>query len=134
MFDLPYDTHRYFVQPVSNQPHVRNLLLQRFFGFLSQIEKSPKLLPKALLKVVRNDVRSTTGSNLRNILLLTDKSNVDDLKINDVKTLIYSPVKNENLWKIDIVRELIDVKAGQKHVEDFSEEELQNILEYICSN
>ena len=61
MYDLPYATHRFFVESVSGQIHLKNILMKRLLGFLSQIEKLTKKLPLKLLKVVKHDARSTTG-------------------------------------------------------------------------
>ena len=91
-------------------------------------------MPKALLKVVKNDARSTTGSNLRNILLLTDKLRVDEVTTKDVDKLVYAEAKPEDRWKFGLVQEVIDVKAGQKKIENFPDDELQEILENICTN
>ena len=64
--------------------------MKRFLSFLSQVNKSTKLLPKLLLNLVNNDARSTTGSNLRNIRLLTGKDRVEDLKESDVARYEYT--------------------------------------------
>ena len=134
MFDLPYGTHRFFVEPVSGKNHLRSILLKRFLGFLKQIEKSPKVLPRILLNVVKHDASSTTGSNLRNILLLTDKAQVDELTTEDIDDLVYAEAKPEDKWKVALVQEIIDVKSGQSNIENFSDEELQEILENICTD
>ena len=78
MFDLPIQTHRYIIEPISQTKHLKNVLMERFLSFLMQIEKSTKKVPKQLLAFTKNDVRSTTMSNVGNILLLTDKSNIDE--------------------------------------------------------
>ena len=125
MFDLPFATHRYFVEPVSEKTHLRNILLKRFLGFLIQIEKSPKILPRKLLQVVKYDASSTTGSNLRNILLLTDKYRVDEVTTQDIDNLVYAEAKPEDEWRVSLVQEIIDVKAGQSNIENLSVEKLQ---------
>ena len=132
MFDLSFRTHRYFVQPVSGKVHIKNILLKRFLGFLNQVKKSPKMLPRALLRLVSHDTRSTTGSNLRNILLLTDKYKIEDITIQDIDNFCYAPARQEDLWKIDMVKELINVRDEQYEVPDFSREELDDILEHLC--
>ena len=132
MFDLSFKTHRYFVQPVSGKVHIKNILLKRFLGFLKQIKRSSKMLPAALLRLVSHDTRSTTGSNLRNILLLTDKYRIEDITVQDIDNYCYAPAKDEDLWKFDIVKELIEVRADQCVIEDFSSEELDDILEHLC--
>ena len=58
------------------------------------------------------------GSNLRNILLLTDKLMGSQLNIDKV-------VKAVDAWKASLVQEIIDVKAGQSNIENLSVEKLQ---------
>ena len=132
MFNLNYATHRYFIQPLSNKVHLKNTLMKRFLGFLSQIEKSPKKLPLRLLKLVRADSRSTTGSNLRKIMLLLDKHTIDEVKSKDIDNFEYAPVLPNNAWKINMVKELIEVRENQASIENFSTEELEEILEHLC--
>ena len=64
MHDLPLQTHRAFIEPVSKCKHLKFVLLERFLIFLDQIKKSKKSVPKHLLNFIKQDVRSTTGSNL----------------------------------------------------------------------
>ena len=73
MFGVPLNTHRYFLEPLAGIQHLKFTLRSRFLGFITQIEKSHKILPKILLQmqIIKRDCRSITGSNLRNILLLT---------------------------------------------------------------
>ena len=86
-----------------------------------------------LLNMLKHDTRSTTGSNLRNILLLTGKHKIEDLNYSDVDNYTYAPVEAEDLWKINMVREIVDVKAGQQNVDNFSEEELEEISNFLCT-
>ena len=107
MFDLPLSTHWYFVQPVTTKMHLKNLSMKRFLSFLSQFQKSSKLLPGLLLNLVKHDVRSTTGSNLRNVMLLTGKNNIEQVKKLDVADIDYAPDIQEDLWKIQMVWTLL---------------------------
>ena len=134
MFDLSYATHRYFVQPVSDKIHLKNILMKRFLGFLTQIEKSLKKLPLKLLKLVRCDTRSTTGNNLRNIMLLLGKHTINDVRPGDIDNYEYAPTSTEDEWKVVMVKELIDVRADSASIEGFSKDELDEILEHLCSN
>ena len=132
IFNLNYATHRYFIQPVSNKIHLKNILMKRFLGFLTQIEKSAKKLPLRLLQLVRADARSTTGSNLRKIMVLLGKHSIDEVKSDDIDTFEYAPVKPEDAWKIDMVKELIEVRENQASIENFTRDELEEILEHVC--
>ena len=73
MWDIPRETHRYFLEPNSKQVHIRFILMKRFLRFLEQIENSSKRAIKLLLSICRNDCNSITGKNLRNIMLLCNK-------------------------------------------------------------
>ena len=46
MFDIPLNTHRYFLEPLAGMQHLKFTLISRFLGFISQIERSHKTLPK----------------------------------------------------------------------------------------
>ena len=67
MFDIPRQTHRYFIQEISEVPHIKTILVQRYLSFISQLENCPKDLVGNLLHLIKYDINSTTGSNLKNI-------------------------------------------------------------------
>ena len=134
MYNLPYATHRYFVQSVSTKMHIKNILLRRFLGFLNQIVRSQKKLPKLLLKTIKNDSRSTTGSNLRKLMLLLGKHTLEDIKVKDIDKVEYSVVEPANQWKVEMVKDLIVVRATRLHVDNFANYEFDEILEYLCTS
>ena len=76
MFDLPLQTHRYLIEPISDMKHLKFTLMKRFLSFLNQIQNSSKNAPKQLLEYIKRDARSITGSNLRNLLLISDKDDI----------------------------------------------------------
>ena len=78
MFDLPVETHRYIIEPLSQTRHLKTVIIERFLSFIEQIETSMKNVPKQLLSFIQKDVRSTTGSNLRNILHLTKLTDIEE--------------------------------------------------------
>ena len=98
--------------------------MKRFLNFVQQIENSSKVLPKLLLQTIRNDARSTTGSNLRNILLLIRKYDF----------IQYEPILDDNKCKIDMIIKLIDVKWGEAGIENLSTAEINELLEHICTS
>jgi hypothetical protein len=71
MFDLPYETHRWLIEAVSGNQHLRKILIQRFLKFIKQIKKSSKSIVKLLFNTIKLSVRSTTGHNLRAIMIET---------------------------------------------------------------
>ena len=84
MMDLPYATHRSLIEPLTGDIHPKKVLLSRFLGFMDKISKSGKERVKMLMETSREDVRSVTGSNYRNIMLLVGKSSVADVRKEDV--------------------------------------------------
>ena len=56
MFDLPYETHRYFYEVVTATKHPTIIVKRRFVNFLSMINQSNKVAPKLLLQHVQCDV------------------------------------------------------------------------------
>ena len=93
MFNLPYSTHRNLIEPITGARHVRIVLIKRFLNFLSQVKDSKKQLPKQMLNLIKRETRSTTGNNLRRILLLTEKNNVELLVSSDAMNIKYHPIK-----------------------------------------
>ena len=45
--------------------------------------------------------------------MLTDKHKIEDITIQDIDNFCYAPARQEDLWKIDMVKELIEVRAEQ---------------------
>ena len=93
--------------------------MSRFLGFIDQIKTSQKIIPKMLLGQIKHDVRSTTGLNLRKILLQTEKLDVDSLSKDDCASLSYHPKPLEDKWKEAMVNELLEVRGNQLQVEGF---------------
>ena len=79
MFDLPWATHRYYMEPLTGQEHVRKTLVKRYLSFIQKILGSKKSALVSLLNLVKNDTRTTTGSNLRWIMLEASKVNIEEV-------------------------------------------------------
>ena len=134
MFDLPYNTHRYLVEPVSGQLHLKKILIKRFLSFIRQVNRSSKILPKQLLHFIQNDTRSITGSNIRRILLLTKRTEIDDITVEDIEDIEYAELSEENCWRVNLINEITDIKFGQLEVNGFSQEEYEEILQFACTS
>ena len=59
-------------------------------------------MPGKLFELLKNDVSCVTGSNLRNIMLLVNKDNIEDLNPTDIEEMVYCPVEEKDKWKIDV--------------------------------
>ena len=80
MLDLPYATHRYLIEPLTGEKHVKLVLISRYLGFMEKIASSEKKAVKMLMETSKKDVRSITGQNFRNIMLLVGKTTVEEVR------------------------------------------------------
>ena len=85
-----------------------------------------------LLRTIKNDTNSITGSNLRNILLETEKMSIQELSPLDCLQLEYFPLNEEENWKVGILNELIDATNEQLGISNFDVEELQTMINHLC--
>ena len=117
--------------PISESVHLKSLLIGRFISFTYKLENSNKKSVRHLYKIIKNDVRTITGSNMRNIILLLDKNDDYILSKIDYLDIKYHEVKDENVWKVNCVNELIEVLHGNLGL-DFDKQEIQTMLESLC--
>ena len=132
MFDLPWATHRYLIEPLTGLPHLRRILVRRFLSFVSMIRKSSKIAISQLLETILSDVRFTTGSNLRTIMLMAEKNTIEELEMGGVEIKYHDIVESE-VWRVDFIKEVVDLKYGDLEVQGFTREELETIQEYLCT-
>ena len=132
MWDIPYQTHRYFLEPLSNQPHVKFMLLKGFLNFREQVFKSSKSVLKSLFAICESDCRSITGKNLRKIMLLSEKDSINCLQKSDLILLKYFPVPVNAAWRMDVLEELIDARNNFCEIPGFTSEEINELIQFIC--
>ena len=87
-----------------------------------------------LMETARSDARSVTGNNHKNIMLLLGKSDVQAVKKEEVKNIEYFPIKEAESWRIDAIKEVIEVKTRTLDIDNFKLEELEEILTYLCTS
>ena len=133
MFDIPRTTHRYLVQPITEVPHIKTILIRRFLSFLHQLQNCPKQIVGNLLNLIKYDVNSTTGANLKQISILCG-INTNDLNISDANLIEYFPISDDEKWRIGILRDIIDARKSNSTIEGFTFEELDLIVDYVCTS
>ena len=134
IWDLPHPTHTRFLESLSPVPHLESVLHGRYIGFLENLAKSKKPLITMLFGSSSSNLRSVTGENLQFLLSKYSKSCLPAL-VRDkhtIKKARVSTLPAEESWKIRIIEEISLVKKS--HLElTFDEENLDEILEYICT-
>ena len=132
MNDVPFATHRFLIEPISGTPHMSRTPVRRYLTFIEKIQISKILALRHLLDIAQSDVRTTTGANLRFIMLLTEKNRIGDLKAGNVD-FEYHTINEADEWKIDFVKELIDVKNDNLNVAGMDFDEIEEISCNSCT-
>ena len=78
------------------------------------------------------DVRSVTGDNMRKIMLLVGKTRVEDVGMEDLSKLTYHKLEEQAMWKVPMIKEIINIKSDEMKVPGFQYAELDVILEHLC--
>ena len=134
MLDIPRESHKYLIEPLSKTTHIKIQLVKRFLTFLEQIKKSNKSASKFLLDSIIQDTGSTTGSNLRNILLNTDKTDVRELCPQDAFKFKYHQIPQEERWRLPFIQDIIEAKNGQMSISNMMDSDLDDILSALCTS
>ena len=87
-----------------------------------------------LMETSKEDVRSVTGRNYRNIMLLVGKTSVSKVRKEDAEKIKYFPIDKKDCWKVDTIKELINVRNGQLEIPGFEKHELDEVLNYLCTS
>ena len=97
-------THCWIVEQLSGI-HAKKLMYSRYITFIENLSSCEKAQVKALLNPVKADQRSTTGSNIRDILIDTG-IRISPIKTNKalLQSYIVYEVPQEAKWKNTIIR------------------------------
>ena len=124
---LPYAIHRYLVEPVSERRHLKWLLLSKFLAFMQKIDKSKKPILKMLKETTERDVMSPTGSNMRNIMLILKKTDIEEVTKSDVDRVKYFPISIDVEWKVELIDIILEEQEGRG-------EDSSGWLKFLCTD
>ena len=110
MLRIDRKSHRYLIEPLSETPHLRRSLLLGFNSFVKKLENSAKKAVRNVFDIVKDDCRSITGSNIRNITLeCREDPNRPFSKIN-IKKKVFFQSPEDATWQILLIKELLRVR------------------------
>ena len=95
MLRIPFNSHRYFLEPVSRSKHVIFSLYARFIKFTDKLKTCSKSLIRNLYRTARSDCRSTTGRCLRKMMMKTNNTSTDCIKVSDIRRLSYNALPDD---------------------------------------
>jgi len=133
LFGLPRQTHRYFIEQISEQIHLKTMLCSRFVSFCESMCKSRKLSIRLLFDLCKNDQRTKLCKNLSNI---ANETYVDKLSLNKslVKSNMIYANPAENAWRIPLLKDLLLIRSNPNVLEGFNYDEIDVIIDDICKN
>ena len=128
LLGLPRRTHKYLIEPLTETPHIVKSVYSRFMKFLNSIADGKKNSLKRVLATIKTDVRSTTGNNLRHLMLKTENFCEKELEIHKQP---YEAIPITETWRIQMIKELIDARSGDLST-ILTKKEIDDIAEFIC--
>ena len=125
MLNLPRTAHRYLIEPLSGTHHLQKSIRRRFLNSIDKMNAGNEFTLKRVLDVSKADTRSTTGMNLR--LMKTPSS-----KMVSINQYHYIPPKES--WRLIMAKELLHIRCYYDKSFILSYDEVNELLEDICSS
>lgn len=129
IFHLPFKCHRYFIEPLSETSHLKTKLTDRFLKFYHSLHNNAKPMIRNLKDLQENDQRSEFGANVRGICLVNNYDSIFSVEKGSVR---YNPIDNNNIWRVQIVKELLLVRQNNYLTLNFHNLEIENMLDYLA--
>ena len=132
---LPWSTHKYFMEEISQSTHLRTKLFLRFLSFVKSSSKSCKSCLSALMKRACDDQGSVTRQNLNLIEQESGCHNILDQSYLDIQNGLKPEVPEGEEWRINFLKELTDLRLNNCYLENdlFTKAKLATVIEYVCT-
>ena len=88
---------------------------------------------KNVYRVIENDCRTITGSNRRNAILECQCDSSTRIEKKDVDKLQFHNVPAGEEWRVQLVTELIGIRDGSLMTVGWSNNDIKDALEYLCT-
>ena len=63
---------------------------------------------------------------------LTSKDNISQLVNSDINKIVNMPAPDHDMWRVEMLKELIEVKWGNGTIDNLEENEINAIIEELC--
>ena len=135
-FDIPRETHCWIVEELSEGRHFLQMIFSRFAKYIMMVKKNKRPFLRCLYEIVKDDVQTTTGSNIRTVLLST-KVDPRFMSRHHLKTWHVHPPQDN--WTVPLLTSLLELRAGNWEVvfddeeDDLQEDELDFMIEAVST-
>ena len=134
---MPWDTHCWIVEELSDGRHLQQMLYSRFLKFVKSVALNKRLEVRALYAICKDDIRSITGSNIRTILLQTQ---VDPRQLNVHLLKDWRVQKPRDTWTVPLLMNLMEVRGDNWEIQFDDEtcmtaddDEIEFMMNAICT-
>ena len=134
IWDLPYSTHKRFIESLTEVPHLQSTLHSRYVGFISSLNNSSKPQIQVLFNMCYKNQMSNTGRNTSELLHHYKTDSLENLieKKQLIKKKRVNPLEEGEDWKVKFIEELSLIKKGFLDI-DMEESDIDIMLNIICT-
>ena len=84
-------------------------------------------------RIIGEDCRSTTGENIRRIMLHCGSDAFEGPTREDISRKGFEAVPAGEEWRVDVINELIDMRDGFLENNGWTSQEVDKTLMYLCT-
>ena len=129
-FDVDRQTHRYLIEDLSGSLHPKVMLCSRYSSFHNSLLRCDKFSVRFLARLAENDQRTVFGQTLGQIGNECKKNFPSKSEIK--RKMKYFEVPNSEKYRLGLLRDLIGCKFGRLTLPDFSKNEVEEMLRFVC--
>ena len=129
-FNLPRESHRYLIEPISQTSHLKMQLVKKFIKFSTTLSTCDKPHIRYLQNIQKNDFRSVFGRNCRNICAEDGSLEIENVSISNLN---YNPVPINEEHRIPLIQELLEIRAGRLETQ-LTKDEIKSMINILCIN
>ena len=134
VFELPFQTHKRFVESLTDVPHVQSILQGRYIGFVENLSNSKKPEMKLLFNLCVHNQQTNTGQNLKFLMDSYSVNSFEELILEKyaIKKARVNPLEKGEDWKPNMIKEICLAKKGFLDI-GLENGILDDLLESICT-
>ena len=108
VWDLPYATHRRFLESLTDIPHLQSMLHGRYIGFIENLSMTKKPHLQILLNICLYNQSCNTGQNVSYLMRTYESFDIRTLILEryQIKSKRIHPLLEDETWKIEMIEEM----------------------------
>ena len=143
IFDLPYACHNWLLEELTGGNNALVRIYSKYIKFVNNLHKNKRQSIKSLLRIVQDNVKSTTGGNLRKIFLDTGIKVVPGVtsKFQMRDHQVYKTPEGEE-WRLPMLVSLLEIREENWEILYDDEEEnesapgendVKDMIDEVCT-